>query len=130
MDHQKHCVPPRGRWRAFTPGDRKTAGLDLRSPYSPVGWFSCARAAAQRERAQKHPPPLQVCVNTVLGEVRDWQGEVPDGERLCGWGESYALHKVGARGLLPTAGADVQKGRTQVRVAASGSAAIWGSVSV
>ncbi len=112
-------------WRAASggagaKGDGKTAGFHLSSLYSPVGWFSWGDAAKQFEQAQKNPALLQVFVNTVLGETWTLLGEAPEWQKLYDRREDYKVGTVPRGGLFLTAGADVQKDRIEVEIAAWG----------
>jgi phage terminase large subunit GpA-like protein len=109
-----------GEWRAGTKGDGKTAGFHISSLYSPVGWFSWGDAAKQFEQAQKNSSLLQVFVNTVLGETWTQLGEAPDWQKLYDRREDYKIGLVPRGGLFLTAGADVQKDRIEVEIAAWG----------
>jgi phage terminase large subunit GpA-like protein len=119
-NHQKHSMLARGEWRAGAKGDGRTAGFHISSLYSPVGWFSWGDAAKQFEQAQKNPALLQVFVNTVLGETWTLLGEAPEWQKLYDRREDYKVGLVPRGGLFLTAGADVQKDRIEVEVAAWG----------
>ena len=119
-NHQKQSMLARGEWRAGTKGDGKTAGFHISSLYSPVGWFSWGDAAKQFEQAQKNPALLQVFVNTVLGETWTLLGEAPEWQKLYDRREDYKVGLVPRGGLFLTAGADVQKDRIEVEIAAWG----------
>ena len=120
QNHQKHWMLAQGEWRAGTKGDGKTAGFHISSLYSPVGWFSWGDAAKQFEQAQKNSSLLQVFVNTVLGETWTQLGEAPDWQKLYDRREDYKIGLVPRGGLFLTAGADVQKDRIEVEIAAWG----------
>jgi phage terminase large subunit GpA-like protein len=120
QNHQKQWMLPRGEWRKAGPGDGRTAGFHLSSLYSPVGWFAWSDAAKQFEQAQKNPSLLQVFVNTVLGETWTLLGEAPDWQKLYDQREDYRIGVVPRGGLFLTAGADVQKDRIEVEIAAWG----------
>ena len=119
-NHQKQSMLARGEWRAGAKGDGKTAGFHISSLYSPVGWFSWGDAAKQFEQAQKNPALLQVFVNTVLGETWTLLGEAPEWQKLYDRREDYKVGLVPRGGLFLTAGADVQKDRIEVEIAAWG----------
>jgi len=119
-NHQKHSMLARGEWRAGAKGDGRTAGFHISSLYSPVGWFSWGDAAKQFEQAQKNPALLQVFVNTVLGETWTLLGEAPEWQKLYDRREDYKVGLVPRGGLFLTAGADVQKDRIEVEIAAWG----------
>jgi phage terminase large subunit GpA-like protein len=119
-NHQKHSMLARGEWRAGAKGDGRTAGFHISSLYSPVGWFSWGDAAKQFEQAQKSPALLQVFVNTVLGETWTLLGEAPEWQKLYDRREDYKVGLVPRGGLFLTAGADVQKDRIEVEIAAWG----------
>ena len=119
-NHQKQSMLARGEWRAGAKGDGRTAGFHISSLYSPVGWFSWGDAAKQFEQAQKNPALLQVFVNTVLGETWTLLGEAPEWQKLYDRREEYKVGLVPRGGLFLTAGADVQKDRIEVEIAAWG----------
>ena len=119
-NHQKQSMLARGEWRAGAKGDGRTAGFHISSLYSPVGWFSWGDAAKQFEQAQKNPALLQVFVNTVLGETWTLLGEAPEWQKLYDRREAYKVGTVPPGGLFLTAGADVQKDRIEVEIAAWG----------
>jgi phage terminase large subunit GpA-like protein len=119
-NHLKHSMLARGEWRAGAKGDGRTAGFHISSLYSPVGWFSWGDAAKQFEQAQKNPALLQVFVNTVLGETWTLLGEAPEWQKLYDRREDYKVGLVPRGGLFLTAGADVQKDRIEVEIAAWG----------
>jgi phage terminase large subunit GpA-like protein len=119
-NHQKQSMLARGEWRAGAKGDGRTAGFHISSLYSPVGWFSWGDAAKQFEQAQKNPALLQVFVNTVLGETWTLLGEAPEWQKLYDRREDYKVGLVPRGGLFLTAGADVQKDRIEVEIAAWG----------
>jgi phage terminase large subunit GpA-like protein len=119
-NHQKQSMLARGEWRAGAKGDGRTAGFHISSLYSPVGWFSWGDAAKQFEQAQKNPALLQVFVNTVLGETWTLLGEAPEWQKLYDRREDYKVGQVPRGGLFLTAGADVQKDRIEVEIAAWG----------
>jgi phage terminase large subunit GpA-like protein len=119
-NHQKHSMLAHGEWRAGAKGDGRTAGFHISSLYSPVGWFSWGDAAKQFEQAQKNPALLQVFVNTVLGETWTLLGEAPEWQKLYDRREDYKVGLVPRGGLFLTAGADVQKDRIEVEIAAWG----------
>jgi phage terminase large subunit GpA-like protein len=119
-NHQKQSMLAGGEWRAGAKGDGRTAGFHISSLYSPVGWFSWGDAAKQFEQAQKNPALLQVFVNTVLGETWTLLGEAPEWQKLYDRREDYKVGLVPRGGLFLTAGADVQKDRIEVEIAAWG----------
>jgi phage terminase large subunit GpA-like protein len=119
-NHLKQSMLARGEWRAGAKGDGRTAGFHISSLYSPVGWFSWGDAAKQFEQAQKNPALLQVFVNTVLGETWTLLGEAPEWQKLYDRREDYKVGLVPRGGLFLTAGADVQKDRIEVEIAAWG----------
>jgi phage terminase large subunit GpA-like protein len=118
-EHQKTQMLARGRWLPMAPG-RKTAGFHLSSLYSPVGWRTWAAIAAAWEAAQGSASALKSFKNTELGETWVEDGEMPDWERLIERREDFPIGRVPRRGLLLTAGADVQKDRIEVSVWAFG----------
>lgn len=89
----KTMILPRGRWEAQSKGDGITAGFQLSSLYSPLGWRSWPEVVDDFLRSKKDPALLRVWVNTTLGEPYE---------------DEYAA-KVSAEGLLKKAQQDPHK---------------------
>lgn len=83
----KARVLPRGRWEATSEGDGRTAGFQLSSLYSPIGWRSWPEIVEDFLRSKRDPSSLKVWVNTTLGETFE---------------DEYAA-KLSAEGLLKRA---------------------------
>lgn len=83
----------RGRWEAQSSGDGITAGFQLSSLYSPLGWRSWPEIVDDFLRSKNDPALLRVWVNTTLGEPYE---------------DEYAA-KVSAEGLLQRAQRDPHK---------------------
>jgi phage terminase large subunit GpA-like protein len=119
-EHHKTDMLNRGQWRATAGGDG-THGYHLSSLYSPLGWKSWAVIVKEFLAAKNDPPVLKGWVNTVLGET--WEEEYSakiGAESLSDRAEDYALLTVPTKGLLLTAGVDVQDNRLAVTVRAWG----------
>jgi phage terminase large subunit GpA-like protein len=119
QNHQKTKMLEGGKWIAENPKSR-VAGFHLSSLYSPVGWFSWAKAAESFLNAKDNEQLLKVWVNTTLGETWVDKGEAPDWERLFERRERYKIGVVPDGGLVLTAGVDVQKDRIEVEIVAFG----------
>lgn len=118
-EHHKTEMLEAGEWVPEFP-EREVAGFHLSSLYSPIGWYSWAEAARDYEKAEKDETLMRAFVNTVLGETWKEKGDAPDWKRLYERRETYAIGTVPARGLMLTAGVDVQKDRLEVQVVAWG----------
>lgn len=121
-EYHKTQMLERGKWIADNPQypNKKVAGFQISSLYSPLGWFSWGDAAELFEEAKKNPLKLRSFVNTVLGETWKEKGDAPDWKRLYERREPYEFNKVPIGGLFITAGADVQKDRIEVEIVAWG----------
>jgi phage terminase large subunit GpA-like protein len=119
-EHHKTDMLNRGEWRATAGGDG-TKGYHLSSLYSPLGWKSWASIVKEFYASKNDPMLLKVWVNTILGET--WEEEYSakiGAEALSERAEEYALLTVPDKGLLLTAGVDVQDNRLAVTVRAWG----------
>jgi phage terminase large subunit GpA-like protein len=120
-EHHKTAILSAGEWRGTaTSADPTTVGYHLSALYSPVGWLSWQRIARAHEAARGSDEAMRAFRNTVLGETWMEAGEAPDWQRLADRREAWAAGSVPARGLLLTAGADVQKDRIEVDIWAWG----------
>lgn len=86
-EHFKSAGLSQGRWTPTSQGDGVTAGFQLSSLYSPLGWRSWPEIVDDFLRSKNDPTTLQVWVNTTLGESFE---------------DSYAA-KLSAEGLLKRA---------------------------
>ena len=120
-EHHKTDMLSKGEWRATKPSDGRTAGFHLSSLYSPLGWKSWADIVAEFLAAKNDPPRLKEWVNTVLGETweEDYSAKI-GADSLAERAEEYRLMSVPDRGLILTAGIDVQDNRIAVKVKAWG----------
>jgi phage terminase large subunit GpA-like protein len=107
-----------GFWEATAPenASRAVVGYHINALYSPLGWFSWAKMAAQYEAALKSPTKMKVFVNTVLGETYKQKGESPPWENLFNRREDYKVNTITADTLFLTAGVDVQRDRIELEV--------------
>jgi phage terminase large subunit GpA-like protein len=76
----------------------------LTSPFVP--WDIIAE---RYNEAKDDPAKLKSFTNLTLGEAYDVKGDAPDHEHLFARREAFARNRIPARGLILTAGADVQK---------------------
>lgn len=120
-NHEKTGMLASGEWvPERADADPKIRGYHLNALYSPVGWMSWGQIAAKFVKVHKDPAKFRVFTNTVLGETWTERGEAPEWERIRDRRESYEMCTVPARGLVLTAGADVQKDRIVYEVVAWG----------
>ncbi len=110
-----------GRWVATNPN--ATPGVRsylLNRLYAPLGWSSWAQCARKWIESEHDKEKRRAFVNLVLGETWRDGGVVPNWERLWNRQEDYREGTVPRRGLVLTAGVDVQKDRIEVEVVAWG----------
>jgi len=119
-EHHKPRMLELGEWMAL--GSGTSAGFHLSSLYSP--WRKWREIAASWEKAamseSRSVATIKAFKNSELGEAWVEEGEAPDWQRLLERREDYPIGSVPVRGLLITAGADVQKDRIEVSVWAFG----------
>ena len=110
-----------GEWRATAPGDGKTAGFQISSLYSPLGWKSWHEVVEDFLRAKGDAPRLKTWVNTVLGETweEDYASKV-SADGLLERCEHFEPAVIPENGLALTVGVDVQDNRLAVSVWAWG----------
>ncbi|MBJ6372745.1 phage terminase large subunit family protein [Sedimentitalea arenosa] len=119
-EHHKTAMLEQGEWRATAVSADPTAiGFHLSALYSPVGWKSWEQIARDWLAAQGSEDMLRAARNTLLGETWVESGEAPDWQRLADRREGFAA-QIPERGLILTAGVDVQKDRIEVDVWAWG----------
>ena len=110
-----------GEWRATAQGDGRTAGFHLNALYSPLGWKAWSEIVEEFMRAKGDPALLKTWVNTVLGETWEEDASAKVGaDTLQSRVEFYEAGSVPARGLVLTAGIDVQDNRLAVVLRAWG----------
>ena len=110
-----------GEWKATAEGDGRTAGFHLNALYSPLGWKAWSEIVEEFIRAKGDPALLKTWVNTVLGETWEEDASAKIGaDLLKSRVEFYQAGVVPARGLLLTAGVDVQDNRLAVVLRAWG----------
>ncbi|HMT45511.1 MAG TPA: phage terminase large subunit family protein [Novosphingobium sp.] len=114
-------------WMATAPEDRVDearrrglVGYHINGLYSPLGWMSWVDMARGWELAQGDDAALQVFKNTKLGETWQLKGEAPEWERLYERREQFPIGQVPGRGLILTAGVDVQRDRIEASIWAWG----------
>src|SRR4051812_41682797 len=117
----------RGELKRFRPRYMRSLSWHVSALYSPVGWFSWAKAVKQYLEAKKGgydeetgESLLQVFHNTVLGEAFEVAGEQPKVNLLRQRAESLEQGKVPPEGLLLVGAVDVQGDRLEVEVDAYG----------
>lgn len=115
-DAQRLASIRKGEWRATGPFNGR-AGFHINELYSP--WSSMAEMAQNFLEAKKSPETLKTFINTSLGETWEEQGERIDETGLLERCEKYP-DQVPARGLVLTAGVDVQGDRIELEVVAWG----------
>jgi len=122
-ESKKTQMLARGVWVAkFPERSHRVRGFFLNALYSPLGWVSWERLVREWLRAQKNTDLLRTFVNTRLAETWKDRGDSPDWERLYNRRELYPVGIVPQRGLVLTAGVDVQKDRLELEVRAWGRA--------
>lgn len=99
---------------------RGVIGFHINGLYSPLGWMSWVDMAREWELVQGDDAALQTFKNTKLGETWQLKGEAPEWERLYERREAFPYGTVPARGLILTAGVDVQRDRIEFSVWAWG----------
>lgn len=121
-EHHKTALLERGRWIAENPGGGRQAGFHLSALYSPLGWYSWAKAVAKRLEADKDPTRelLKTWTNTVLGEPYAEVSEQISETDIKQRAEAYKLGSVPMGGLFLTASVDVQANRLELKVKAWG----------
>lgn len=110
-----------GKWIATKPRNTdRVRSYHLSALYSPIPWFSWVQLVRDFLKAKESPDLLRVFTNTVLGETWKEKGDAPEWERLFHQRENYPMGIVPRRGLLLTAGVDVQQDRIELEVVAWG----------
>lgn len=108
----------RGHWKATAPFNGM-AGFHINELYSP--WRTFGDVAKAFIDAKDNPQQLQVWVNTSLGETFEIDaGESLGHETLMARAEPYQPFTVPSKGLLLTAGVDVQSDRLVIVMRAWG----------
>lgn len=119
---QKNLMVQRGVWKPTStaqPGWEKVRGFHSWAAYSP--WMSLTQIVEEFLAAKNDPSRLQVFINTVLGETWEEEaGEQLGHETLMARAEPYQPLTVPAKGLLLTAGVDVQNDRLVIVIRAFG----------
>jgi lambda family phage portal protein len=117
----------RGELRRFRPKFTRALSWHVSALYSPLGWFSWAKAVKQYLDAKKGgydeetgESLEQVFYNTVLGEAYEVSGEQPKVNVLRQRAEGYEQAKVPMAALMLVASVDVQGDRLEVEFDAFG----------
>lgn len=118
-EHHKTKMLAGGEWIADNPG-HTTRGYHINSLYSPLGWYSWAEAAKDREAAEGNVEAIKTFTNTILGMPYRDQGDAPAYELLYSRREKYKTGIVPNGAYVLTAGIDVQKDRLEMEVVAWG----------
>lgn len=122
-EQSKTTFLPAGRWVATADGDGKTAGFQLSSLYSPLGWRSWREIVEDFLRAKRDPTTLKVWVNTTLGETfEDEYAAKLSAEGLLARSleDPYKAGTVPEGGVLVVGAVDVQDTWLEVSVFAVG----------
>lgn len=108
-------------WKATAPGNGKHAGFHIWAAYSYSPNATWGDLAREWIDSKDDPKTLQTFVNTALGEVwtQNYSAKI-GAEGLAARAENYKLLNIPARGLILTAGVDVQQNRIAVKVKAWG----------
>ncbi len=118
--HEQHKTEmlAKGEWRAEDPGARGGihVGFHLSALYSPVGWYSWAKAAQDFIDAKDKPEELKGFINTCLGETWKDKTDAPEWERVYERREPYPQNRAPKQVLFLTAGVDVQKDRIELEI--------------
>lgn len=105
----------RGEWRATADAVNRTVGFHLSALYSPLGWKSWAKCAAEFLSAKEDPFRLKTWVNTVLGETWEERGDSVNAGDLSSRRERFAAEVPTGVGVL-VAAVDVQGDRLEAVV--------------
>jgi phage terminase large subunit GpA-like protein len=105
----------RGAWRPTASSESRTAGFHLSALYSPLGWKSWAKCAAEFLEAKEDPFRLKTWVNTVLGETWEERGDSIAAGSLQARLERYPAEVPSGVGVL-VAAVDVQGDRLEAVV--------------
>lgn len=108
-------------WQPTAPGNGRHAGFHIWAAYSYSPNATWGHLAQEWLDSKDDPESLKTFVNTALGEVwtQNYSAKV-GAEGLAARAEEYQLLTVPMRGLLLTAGVDVQGNRLAVKVKAWG----------
>ena len=111
-----------GEWIPENPRELERRGYHLSALYSPLGWFSWRDAVLQFLKAKGRQDKLRVWTNHTLGECWHERGEAPEWAPLYlrARDKGHEPGRIPMRGLLLTAGVDVQQDRLEVEVCAWG----------
>jgi len=104
-------------WRGTKPF-KGHAGFRASKLSSP--WETMAQLAQKFVEAQASQELLKTFINTQLAETWKEKGEAPEWKRLYDRREEYPHNIIPMRGLMLTAGTDVQKDRLEVEILATG----------
>ena len=117
-EHHKTRMLEAGVWIAENPGGGRPVGFHLSALYSPLGWYSWAKAVANKLEADKDASGdlLKTWTNTVLGEPYSDAAEQISENDLKQRCEPYRLQTVPMAALMLTAAVDVQGNRLEVKV--------------
>jgi phage terminase large subunit GpA-like protein len=119
-EHHKTAMLAGGVWVAGNPG-AAVRSYHLSSLYSPLGWFSWRRLAAEylsaiAARARGDSQPYKTWVNTRLAQTFREEGARLEEHRLRERAGDRKLRTVPAACLVLTAGVDVQDNRLELNV--------------
>lgn len=123
-EHHKTTMLAAGVWVAENPG-AAVRSYHLSSLYSPLGWFSWRKLAAEylvakESAARGDPQPRKTWINTRLAETYREEGARLEATKLRERADARPLGVVPAMCLALTAGVDTQDNRLEVVVWAWG----------
>ncbi|MBU0994692.1 MAG: phage terminase large subunit family protein, partial [Proteobacteria bacterium] len=116
---KKRWMIERGEWRA-TENFNSHAGFFIWAGYSFAPNATWAKIAAEFLESKDDPERLRTFVNTTLGQTWEEQGDQPDWAELKARSEPYQILTVPEKGLILSAGVDVQDNRLAVIIQAWG----------
>ncbi|MBU0995803.1 MAG: phage terminase large subunit family protein, partial [Proteobacteria bacterium] len=116
---KKRWMIERGEWRP-TESFNGHAGFFIWAGYSYAPNATWAKIAAEFLESKDDPERLRTFVNTTLGQTWEEQGDQPDWAELKARSEPYQILTVPEKGLILSAGVDVQDNRLAVVIQAWG----------
>ena len=119
-EFEKQEMLRKGVWIPTAVSD--VPGFHINTLYSPwFAWWKVARdyVEAQREmEEEKKTSKMKVFRNTIEGKTWKESGEAPEWKKLYDRREGYEVGVVPSKGVILTAGCDVQKDRLEIEVVA------------
>lgn len=114
QEHYKTKMLLAGQWVPHA--ESETRGYHLSALYSPLGWYSWKEICQDYVKALTNHEKMVSFVNTVLGEVFEDSGEMPEYQRLYANRERYEIGVVPKGVLFLTCAVDVQADRLEAEV--------------